>query len=571
MPSKLGPHSLYPTPDLSEFVQAGCRLVKLAGYFDPAEALRALRPEVLLSGRIFEEYDLVAEAESGLAPDEAAAQWVERQQIQYHQYPAITIWEGPHEPAIGDAHDPQQVARMAWYAAFEAERLRRLADLGLRGVVGNFATGMPDLPLWSAFFPALEAAERFNGYLGLHEYSSPWMWWLTGVYQPENYEGRSASNEGDTGWTTLRYRKVYRDYLAPNGFGQVPLIITECGLDAIGEISAGQSDGAWKAHKRFWKKHTGYGDPIPYWKRREKDPAEYYAEQLLWYDAELQKDDYVVAAAIFTVGTHSGWKQYDIAGTETARRLIAHIRENPSTSAPAATPSVSEAPPPIAEATPTELVAFQVPSGPETQPEPMANNLLSNAGFEEGHVYFSGDTRERAVPLGWVFSFSDATTPWLAGQTMPFGAPITALINSRAVIASERARIFAGGAYCWKIAGATAPIWVRLSQSVGNLLVGLGYQLAVNILPDLITRAEPTPSYASDSLTCEMRLAVNMGGQMVTSAWLNGLDAPFGKYNRLTLNFTPTVPAAEVVVEVRSRWPVPQGAWYIDEFSLKRV
>ena len=57
------------------------------------------------------------------------------------------------------------------------------------------------------------------------------MWWMTGKYQVNPDE-----DQGDEGWTTLRYRKVYRQFLIPSGLGSVPLVITECGIDPKSDV-----------------------------------------------------------------------------------------------------------------------------------------------------------------------------------------------------------------------------------------------------------------------------------------------------------------------------------------------
>ncbi|MGD8474077.1 MAG: twin-arginine translocation signal domain-containing protein, partial [Anaerolineae bacterium] len=82
----------------------------------------------------------------------------------------VDAWEGFNEPVAGDAGE------MANLAQLEVERVRLLADRGVRAVVGNFGTGRPPLDWWPAFRPALEAAHRHSGYLGLHEYSAPTIW-----------------------------------------------------------------------------------------------------------------------------------------------------------------------------------------------------------------------------------------------------------------------------------------------------------------------------------------------------------------------------------------------------------
>ena len=134
---------------------------------------------------------------------------------------AIDAWEAYNEPVPSDG---EQMARLA---RFEAERTRLLAAAGVRSVIGNFGTGQPDLALWPQFRPALEAAIKYKGYLGLHEYSAPTMQYGT----PQDPLGW-GTDPAQTGWLTLRYRKVYREYLEPNKL-TLPLILTEIGIDGL--------------------------------------------------------------------------------------------------------------------------------------------------------------------------------------------------------------------------------------------------------------------------------------------------------------------------------------------------
>jgi hypothetical protein len=571
MPSKLCPHALTTPVDLRRFVEAGAPLVKLAAVFGPAEELLALNPNLLVVGRVVESEDIGAEADSGRPPEASALAFLERQRGQYERNHLIRIWEGPNEPVFGAAHEPAAMRRMAWYAAFEAERLRLLTDLGLRGVVGNFATGNPDLPMWTAFLPALDAAERFRGYLGLHEYSAPCMWWLTGKFQSANCEGEVVADEGDTGWTTLRYRKVYRQYLAPNGVGDVPLVITECGLDRIGVPCPGQSDGPWRLNIDYWSSYDGAQDPIDYWRGPERDPERYFAEQLIWYDRELQRDPYVVGATIFTVGATDQWREYDIAGTRVMDVLMDHIRA--SRAAAAVPPRATVMPPqPAAPAVsePTQPETVRVPPGPEpARPaRPAASNLLANAGFEDGQAYFADDTRERAVPAGWLLEYAGSDEPLEPGQSGPYGQPLTVLINSRAVSAADRARVFVAGAYCWKVCGGRAPFRVRLWQALAGLEPGRAYRFSANVLPDVLVRLQPRSTYASEPLASEVRLVIDMAGENADSGWRTGQATPFGRYSRLAVDFTAGTSSVVVAVEVRCRYPLPLAAWYFDELSL---
>lgn len=557
MPSKLAPHALAPSAAVRRMVEAGCPIVKLAGPYGLAEEFLGINPQLLIVGRVIENVDIGGLADSGQSASAQAHALIERQRATYQSNPLIKIWEGPNEPGFGSANDPVQVRRMAWYAAFEAERLRLLADMGLRGVAANFSTGTPDLPLWTAFLPALDACERYQGFLGLHEYSSPFMWSLTGNFQTNNCDGNATGpGEGDTGFTTLRYRKVYRQYLAPNGLDEVPLLITECGLDHIGAVCPGQSSGAWKDHSEYWNRHDGRRDPIDYWRGSERDAGRYYAEQLKWYDAELQKDTFVVGATIFTVGHTSGWEKFEITDTRVTDVLVEHIYA----SRPPATPP----PPPPAD-------PITITPGPEPPRVFPGLNLLVNAGFEEGKAYFADETRERAVPAGWLMEWGASGEPLLPSQSGPFGLPITVLINSRDVAAADRARLFAEGGYAWKVCGLRHPFRVRLWQSLSGLENLRPHRFSASVLADAIERLTPRLAYATNPFASEVRLVVTTHGNVAETDWFTGQTMPFGKYQRLLVDFMPTDGSAVVSLEIRSRLPLPLGAWYVDELRVEPV
>jgi hypothetical protein len=310
MPTKLGPHVLRSAADLNEYIQAGPAVVKLVGDWGLA---RDIPEDVLVVGRRHQaDYDAQLQKASGKTPREAAQQFVQDQLGTYQSNPRITYWEGHNEPVWNSEEE------MDWYARFEVERMRLMAERGLKCVIGNFATGSPDLALWPAFLPALRAARQHQAILGLHEYSCPWMWWMTGRHQLD-----PTADEGDEGWTTLRYRKVYRQHLIPNGLGDVPLVITECGIDPlVNPKPPGAPGGAWKHLGSFWAEHDD-----------EPDKADYYFRQLVWYDRELQKDDYVIGATIFTWGSFGRpWSDFDVAGTDVATKLITYTRANPAKS-----------------------------------------------------------------------------------------------------------------------------------------------------------------------------------------------------------------------------------------------
>lgn len=308
MPTKLGPHVLRSAADLSEYIRAGVAVAKFVGDWGTA---RDVSVGALVIGRRHQgDYDAQGQKATGKTPLEAAQQFVQDQLSTYQANPHIKYWEGHNEPVWNDEDG------MGWYAQFEVERMQLMANLGLKCVIGNFAAGTPPLHLWPAFLPALRVVRQYEAILGLHEYSCPWMWWMTGKYQLD-----PNADEGDEGWTTLRYRKVYRQHLIPNGLGDVPLVITECGIDPlVNPKPPGVKGGAWKHLGGFWAEHDG-----------KPDKADYYYQQLVWYDKELQKDGYVVGATVFTWGSFGRpWVDFDVAGTNVAKKLITYTRQDPA-------------------------------------------------------------------------------------------------------------------------------------------------------------------------------------------------------------------------------------------------
>jgi hypothetical protein len=307
MPTKLGAHVLRAAPDLGAFIQARPAVVKFVGDWGMAKDVPS---GILVIGAKAGSYDAQLQGNSGKTPLQAARQYVQDMLATYQSNPLIKYWEGHNEPAWSNLEE------MGWYAQFEIERMKLMAQHGLKCVIGNFATGTPPLELWPAFVPALQAARQYEALLGLHEYSCPWMWWMTGKHQLNPNE-----DQGDEGWTTLRYRKVYRRYLIPNGLGDVPLVITECGIDPlVNPKPSGAPSGTWKQLGNFWASHDN-----------EPDQADYYFRQLVWYDKELQKDPYVVGATIFTWGNFGGaWAEFDVAGTDVSKKLVAYVKTDPA-------------------------------------------------------------------------------------------------------------------------------------------------------------------------------------------------------------------------------------------------
>lgn len=292
---KIGPHVIRNTPTVQPWIEARPAVLKLAGDWEIAADVP---PQTLVIGR------KVMDEIPGMfsdPPEQVAAWLVEQQREVYEAHPYIGYWEGPNEKDVGT---PEQ---MRWLSEMEAERVRLLDEMGLQAVIFNFSTGQPALSLWEHAVPALDAIDEHGGLIGLHEYTSPIMQALTNDLQPDG--GDALLNAG---WLTLRYRLVH-EHLAQMGFEHLQMVITECGLDTIGEsllIDPDASNGPWREHAAYWANVYG-----------RADAARFYGEQLLWYESELRKDDYVIGATVFTEGAYADFAEFDVAGTEVVDML----------------------------------------------------------------------------------------------------------------------------------------------------------------------------------------------------------------------------------------------------------
>jgi hypothetical protein len=207
-------------------------------------------------------------------------------------------WMAYNEPVASNAEEMKRLAD------FDAQRTRLLAEQGIRSVIGNFGTGQPPLEMWEYYLPAVQAAKETGGWLGLHEYSAPTIYYLTTRENQGRYPGVSPE---DSGWLTLRYRHVYNQILKPADL-VIPLVFTELGVDGLVTDRPGPSDArGWKDFQGFWAE-TGYG----LW-----GPGA-YVEQLVWYDEAMRQDDYVIGGCIYGLGTSNQWLSYDIQGPAAA-------------------------------------------------------------------------------------------------------------------------------------------------------------------------------------------------------------------------------------------------------------
>jgi hypothetical protein len=231
-------------------------------------------------------------------PREAARRYVAERLETYLQNPAVDYWEGLNEPVVK--------GRVEWFATFEAERVRIMAQHGLRTAVGGFSTGVPEWDEIGQFLPAIRAAKEHGGILTLHEYDAPIMQRSVGAGLP------GKPNYPDRGALALRYRWWYEDWLKPRNL-VVPLVISETGVDGMVANRPGPEGDGWRDFRSHWTR-SGVG----------KTGIEAYLSQLAWYDDQLRQDDYVIGCAIFTAGAmNDDWESYDI--THILRHIATYV------------------------------------------------------------------------------------------------------------------------------------------------------------------------------------------------------------------------------------------------------
>jgi len=235
-------------------------------------------------------------------PVERARAYVAMNLETYKSNPAVDYWEGLNEPGVR--------GRMDWYAAFEVERVRLMAEHGLRCAVGAFSAGTPEYNEIEAFLPAIRAAKEHGGILTLHEYDAPLFDRSVGQGVP------GAAAYADRGPLALRYRYWYEDFLKPRDL-VIPLVISEAGVDGIVANRPGPEGRGWRDFSTYWSKQGLGGDDV-----------QTYLSQLAWYDGEVRKDHYVLGFAVFTAGAmNEDWRSYDITSI---LRHIAHyiVKQN---------------------------------------------------------------------------------------------------------------------------------------------------------------------------------------------------------------------------------------------------
>ena len=274
-PSKLGLHTLRPN-NAAGFVQgvqeagAHVALVKALDNFGYLRLVKESSPETITIGRW--------NGESWVDPsgDPAAkAAKIMGKHMPHWEYEkdVVDYWEVLNE------NDPPTVEGHVWLAQFFSEAMNIAEENGYKLALFSYSVGVPQWHEWEAIVETGVFARAGQGghVLALHEYNWPVMSYGWGA----PLEDQPAYP--DRGVLSGRYRHLYRDFLIPRD-EVIPLAITECGLDPLLRQP---------------------GQPTT-WKER-------YVEEMAWYDTRLREDDYVIGAAMFTIGSGGiePWTDYD--------------------------------------------------------------------------------------------------------------------------------------------------------------------------------------------------------------------------------------------------------------------
>ncbi|MEA3308710.1 MAG: hypothetical protein U9Q70_04255 [Chloroflexota bacterium] len=273
-PSKLGLHTIKPNhafPFVQEVTAAGARvaLVKALGGLGLLREVKSVSPETITIGRANCTENLAATGD----PSARAAQiMAEHIAVWQHERDATDYWEVLNEvnPGTPDGH--------VWLANFYLAAMDIAEAQGYRLALFSYSTGVPEWRDWAAIVETgiFRRAQAGGHILALHEYDWPILRGNWGGSIPEQ-----PAYDPERGVLAGRYRHLYRDFLIPRG-EVIPLAITECGLDPI----------------------LGSGSKDRYWEHR-------WLRELAWYDSKLVEDDYVLGAAIFTLGGGDAWRDFD--------------------------------------------------------------------------------------------------------------------------------------------------------------------------------------------------------------------------------------------------------------------
>ena len=183
----------------------------------------------------------------------------------------ITYINGPNEYDNFDFYAYQSTTNLTWINKFLAQLAVKISSegRGLKPLLGEIPVGNLDPSNVNLLRDAFTSLKNTGGAWSYHAYTIQY-----------------SQDPSVEIWYSLRYRQFYQQFLTPNGFGDLPMILTETGVDRAGNKA---TDG-WQA----------------------RGSTAQYLSWLNWFDDEIRSDNYIIGGTIFEIGDPSGWPSFDL-------------------------------------------------------------------------------------------------------------------------------------------------------------------------------------------------------------------------------------------------------------------
>lgn len=329
---KFGFHITGPRQDaFDEVLRLKPKVVKTLDFsVDVMKRFRQEIPDIFLIGRLFVHPQDFGQL-SGGTPQAARQKGIEmaekilREEVNQDRHhingkPIFHAWESLNEVFPEWTDEETQKLFDEYQVAFG----QKMLAAGFEPVAFNFGGGNGRGRQWLKLYPG--TLETYK-YLGFHEYDWPTMdrlhrIGLDGPSEPHNLVPGVGEGRGNDGmWRALRYRRIMNEGIRQKYGDRHVCIITECGM----------TQGVWGGQAKDigpWAKELTVPPDIPGGIVPTPIPAEDYWQTLLWYNSELMKDDYVMAACLFVTGAAGlpEWETFEHLG-EITNRIFAFQKE----------------------------------------------------------------------------------------------------------------------------------------------------------------------------------------------------------------------------------------------------
>jgi uncharacterized membrane protein YgcG len=250
-----------------------------------AAQIKRRSPNTLIVQRIYQPDHQVEAAITQSA--QAAGKWAANLVLaQVKDHPGVDAWIVVNEVSQQSA---EQVAKLG---VFSMTFCSRLQEYGLRGCIGGFGVGWPKLSgddgaaSLRAFANAMQFAATNDHWLAIHQYGAA-----------------PLTNTQYHSYHLLRWQAHVLPWFRANGVAIPKYIVTETGTD-LGVVPGHQGEAGWR---------RGYSGN-----------ANAYANDLLWLEAQMRRDERCLGGTLFCLGSNGDpkWSSFQIDG-EVAEKLAA--------------------------------------------------------------------------------------------------------------------------------------------------------------------------------------------------------------------------------------------------------